>query len=198
VEVRLDCLNQLTRESVAQLFKELSDLGLPKIATVMPRTLFGRFGGDSRERASLLLSAADHAEYIDAGAEMGPALLADLVERVRAGGRAEVIISCHSDRPLAVNEITSLVKGSDPGTICKVVMPAWNACDNITALEACRSLEGFRRIVFCYNEEGALSRALSPLFGSEWTYASLKRGKETAPGQLDIGSLRMVQGALGP
>ncbi len=197
MEIRLDSLNPLTRESVAQLFKDLSDLALPKIATVMPRTLFGRFGGDSRERAGLLLSVADRADYIDAGAEMGPTVIADLLERVRAAGGAEVIISCHSDRPLTVNEIASLVKGSNPGTICKVVMPAWSAGDNITALEACRSLEGFRRIIFCYNEEGALSRALSPLFGSEWTYASLKRGKETAPGQLDIGSLRMVQGALG-
>jgi hypothetical protein len=68
--------------------------------------------------------------------------------------------------------------------------------DNLAALEMCRSLSGHRRVVFCHGNMGRVSRVLAPLFGSEWTYASLKRGREAAPGQIDLQSMRQAQEAL--
>jgi 3-dehydroquinate dehydratase-1 len=187
-------LEQLTRESIAQLFKKLSDVRLPKVATIMPKTLFGKFEGGDPKRVELLLEAAEHADYVDIGLEMEPSLLTECMKKVEK--RAGVILSRHSDRPLTAGEISSIVREGYRGAIYKVAMLARSVEDNLVALEACRSLEGFRRIIFCYGRAGIISRVLSPFFGSEWSYASLRKGKEAALGQLDIASLRMVQGAL--
>lgn len=194
IEIRLDCLERLTRESIAQLFKNLSDVRLPKVATIMPKTLFGKFEDSDPKRVKLLLRAAEHADYVDVGLEMEPSLLTECMKKVEK--RAGVILSRHSDRPLTAGEISSIVREGYRGAIYKVAMLARSVEDNLVALEACRSLEGFRRIIFCYGRTGIISRVLSPFFGSEWAYASLRKGKEAAPGQLDIASLRMVQGAL--
>jgi 3-dehydroquinate dehydratase type I len=187
-------LERLTRESVAQLFRNLSDVQLPKVATIMPKTLFGRFEGGDPERVELLSEAAEHADYVDVGLEMEHSLLTECMKKIEK--RAGVILSRHSDRPLTAGEISSIVRKSYGGAVYKVAMLARGVEDNLVALEACRSLEGFRRIIFCYGRAGVISRVLSPFFGSEWAYASLRKGKEAAPGQLDIESLRMVQGAL--
>jgi len=195
IEIRLDCLERLTRESVAQLFRNLSGVRLPKVATIMPKTLFGRFEGGDPERVELLLEAADHADYVDVGLEMEPSLLMECMKKIEK--RAGVILSRHSDHPLTAGEISSIVREDYGVAVYKVAMPARGVEDNLVALEACRSLEGFRRIIFCYGRAGVISRVLSPFFGSEWAYASLRKGKEAAPGQLDIESLRMVQGVLG-
>jgi len=195
IEIRLDCLEQLTRESVAQLFRSLSVIPLPKVATIMPKTLFGRFEGGDSERVELLSEAAGHADYVDVGLEMEPSLLMECMRKVEK--RAGVILSRHSDRPLTAGEISSIVREGYGGVVHKVAMLARGLEDNLVALEACRSLESFRRIIFCYGRAGVISRVLSPFFGSEWAYASLRKGKEAAPGQLDIESLRMVQGVLG-
>ena len=187
-------MERLTRESVAQLFRNLSDVQLPKVATIMPKTLFGRFEGGDPKRVELLLEAADHADYVDVGLEMEHSLLTECMKKIEK--RAGVILSRHSDRPLTAGEISSIVRKSYGGAVYKVAMLARGVEDNLVALEACRSLEGFRRIIFCYGRAGVISRVLSPFFGSEWACASLRKGKEAAPGQLDIESLRMVQGAL--
>jgi 3-dehydroquinate dehydratase type I len=195
VEIRLDGLERLTHESIAQLFRYLSDIRLPKIATIMPKNLFGRFEGDDSKRVELLSEAAEYADYVDIGLEMEPSMLIECIKRVEK--RAEVILSRHSDRPLTAGEISSTVREDHRGTVYKVAMLARGVEDNLVALEACRFLEGFRRIIFCYGRAGIISRVLSPFFGSEWAYASLRKGKEAAPGQLDIESLRKVQGVLG-
>jgi 3-dehydroquinate dehydratase type I len=160
----------------------------------MSKTLFGRFEGGDSKRVELLSEAAEYADYVDVGLEMEPSLLTECMKKVEK--RAGVILSRHSDRPLTAGEISSIVREGYRGAIYKVAMLARSVEDNLVALEACRSLEGFRRIIFCYGRAGIISRVLSPFFGSEWSYASLRKGKEAALGQLDIASLRMVQGAL--
>ncbi|MEM2960941.1 MAG: type I 3-dehydroquinate dehydratase, partial [Candidatus Bathyarchaeia archaeon] len=52
-------------------------------------------------------------------------------------------------------------------------------------------------VCFAMGENGLLSRILSPLFGASFTYASLERGLETAPGQITISELREIYRRLG-
>ena len=193
IEIRLDWLEDLTKESVVDLFKDLSDIKLPKIATIMDRTLFGRFCGSDLEKADLLLEATKCADYVDLGLDMGEPARAICMEEL--GDKGRVILSWHSDRLLPKDEILSVVR-NHRDVISKIVMPANSLQDNLTALGACASLDGFKRIVFCYGKAGCISRVLSPFFGSEWAYASLAKGKEAAPGQLDIQSLRAIQEAF--
>jgi len=119
------------------------------------------------------------------------------VDRV-AGGGAKPVVSWHSGRMLEPGELRDFVSSvrAAAGPVFKAVMPASRIEDNLAALEMCRSLSGHRRVVFCHGNMGRVSRVLAPLFGSEWTYASLKRGREAAPGQIDLQSMRQAQEAL--
>jgi len=196
VELRLDMLPTLARRDIELVFRGLAPLSLPKIATVMPASTLGKYAGSEGKRGSLLLDAAVFADYVDLGIEMGE----ENIERCLSGldgKKAEPIISWHSETPLSEEEIKGFVDTQPKGTICKAVMRASSQRDNLVALNACAGLEGRRRIVFCYGEKGVLSRVASPLFGSEWTYASVAKGKEGAPGQLDVIAMRSIYEVLG-
>ena len=195
VELRLDFLDDLSSASIKQTFTELMDIRIPKIATIMPSTIFGKFNGSDETRARLLLDAADYADYVDLGSEIAPRILQGSLFELKVK-KAQPIISWHSQRPLNVAEIVDFVKSVYGRAICKVVMTAENYDDNLAALQACSSLGGFKRIVFCHGEKGAISRVLAPFFGSEWSYASLGKGKEGAPGQLDQAEMRRLQEAF--
>ena len=197
MEIRLDWLARLSCQRIHELFTNLSRVGLPKIATVMPSTMFGRFSGGESERVALILEAAKQAEYVDVGLEMDSGSVRGCLEAITCEGKAEVILSMHSMRPLPKEGIQKIARHDcGLGCIHKIVMPAESLADNLVALDACLSLKDLRRIIFCYGCNGAASRVLSPLFGSEWTYASLRRGKESAPGQLDIEAVRNAQEAF--
>lgn len=194
IEIRLDWMESLNKESLGDLFRSLSQVGLPKIATIMPRGLFGRFDGSEPQRVELLQEAAPWVDYVDVGLEMDVRLIRGCLEGI--GDTADLILSKHSGRPLSGDEIRSMVGEHGGDHIYKIVMPASSLQDNLVALEASQSLIGFRRIIFCFGRLGVISRVLAPFFGSEWTYASLGRGREAAPGQVDIESLKSIQGGL--
>ena len=194
IEIRLDWVERLNRESLQELLSSLSTVSLPKIATVMPRGLFGKFDGSETERVELLRVAAPLVEYVDVGLEMSSHLVEECLEGI--GGGTEIILSRHSGRPLSRDEIRSMVGEKGRNHIYKIVMPASGLQDNLVALEACQSLTDFRRIIFCYGQLGVISRALTPIFGSEWTYASVGLGRETAPGQLQLESMKSIFGGL--
>ncbi|MBC7112467.1 MAG: type I 3-dehydroquinate dehydratase [Candidatus Methanomethyliales bacterium] len=191
IEVRLDYIKRLDGDKLRRIFKALDVIDIPKVATIMPNSTFGRFDGGLRERAELLLMASEYADYVDLGAEMGGSLIRECMESML--GRTEIIISWHVNRPLTQEEISSMIKEYGNKVIYKAVMPAHTHDENLVALQACSSLKGYRRIIFCYGELGIISRVLCPIFGAEWTYASLKRGKETAPGQVDVETLKSLR-----
>jgi len=168
-------------------------VGLPKIATVMPSSLFGGFDGGPEERKGLLLEAGNYADYLDVGVEMleGAAQPLEIFSR-----RTKVVLSWHPNRPLSLEEIKDFVRSWHGCGVYKIAMPAKTVEDNLAALRGCLALEGVKRVVFCYGNEGVLSRVLSPFFGAEWVYSALGRGQETAPGQVDLESLKWIRGAL--
>lgn len=194
IELRLDCIEGVTGEGIDFLFRGLEPLGVPNVATVMPDSLFGRYKGGDSARARLLAIAASHADYVDLNKEMAPGEFGECMKAVAEGG-ARPIISWHSDRMLGIEEMRRFLSSVEAGACAtfKIVMPASRFEDNLAALGACSSLAGHSRIVFCCGWEGRISRILSPFFGSEWAYASLAEGKEAAPGQVDIKTMRRVQ-----
>ncbi len=197
VELRLDCIGGLTEGKVDQLLTSVAHIRVPKVVTIMPTSIFGRYAGGDRERAKLLARAADRADYVDVNYEMDPEVFGECMDGI-AGGGAKPLVSWHSGRmiePGELGDFVSSVKAS-AGTVFKAVMPASRIEDNLAALGMCRSLNGHRRIVFCHGSLGRVSRVLAPFFGSEWTYASLRSGREAAPGQIDLQTMRKAQEAL--
>ncbi|MBC7127818.1 MAG: type I 3-dehydroquinate dehydratase [Candidatus Methanosuratus sp.] len=193
VELRLDSVEGLDRDKVRAVFRMTAGLGVPKIATVMPSSIFGRFVGSPKERAELLFEAAGYADYVDVGVE----ILGEvdwLLEKVSR--RSKAILSWHADRMLSVEEMKEFARSRQGCSVYKIAMPARSLADNLVALEGCLALEGVKRVVFCYGSEGLPSRVLSPVFGSEWAYAALRKGEETAPGQVDVERLKRIREAF--
>jgi 3-dehydroquinate dehydratase type I len=81
----------------------------------------------------------------------------------------------------------------------KIVTYANSAEDNLRLLRLIpMSLaEGQPIIAFCMGPRGRASRLLAPLLGSFLTYASLRKGAESAPGQWTVAETRKMMALLG-
>jgi len=82
-----------------------------------------------------------------------------------------------------------LAAGAD---ICKVVTTAQSFRDNMTVLKLIAEYPQARIASFAMGPLGPVSRVLSPLSGGDFTYASLERGQEAAPGQMTVTELRNI------
>lgn len=141
---------------------------------------------------------------IGLGATIGPKQLeplvghAEYVDMEHAFPNTKRIRSIHLARSIGLEEGLRLAsqawqEGCD---LVKIVFRAQKYADNVTALRLTSTLR-VPNIVFCMGELGAVSRVLAPLCGSKWTYASLRPGLETAPGQIDVDTLRQIYGLMG-
>jgi 3-dehydroquinate dehydratase type I len=188
IEVRLDCLKDP---------RGLADLAVhgkvPKIATDK------NFSGTKTEQPQILLSAAKNGfEYVDI--ELTNPKLKGTIKELKLLG-AKPIVSFHDfAEPLSLAELNSVLEreiASGAG-VCKIVTTAKRIEDNLTILNFTSTACSKAKIVcFAMDELGKVSRLLSPLFGGFFTFASLKRGSETAAGQMTIQEMNTAYKLLG-
>lgn len=186
VEFRLDRLDLTSVEVLAR--KKTS----PAIATDKANRI-------SATRRKLLLAAASSGfEYVDVDASSPDAK--DLVKECKAAG-AQIIVSSHDSNrtpsQVEMNSTFSSIKqmGAD---ICKIVTTATQSRDNLEVLNFVQNkCEEARLVSFAMGSLGIPSRILSPVFGAEFTFASLNRNSRTADGQLSIDDLRNAWRLLG-
>ena len=188
IEVRLDSLMNL---------KGLADLAacgsLPKIATNKNPSI------TEKEIQLTLLSAAKNGfTYVDV--DLSHSSPADLVKEVKNLG-AQSIVSFHHHSSSANIPYLNMVLDkqiSVGADICKIVTTPTRLQDNLTLLQftqiACSKI---KVVCFGMGEFGKMSRLLSPAFGGFFTFASLKRGSETAPGQMTIEEMKAAYQMLG-
>ena len=109
--------------------------------------------------------------------------------------RAKCLLSFHQLKktlPLGeLNEIVNrqLTAGAD---ICKVVTTAQSFEDNLTVLQLIADFPQTKMVSFAMGPLGLSSRILCPLVGGDFTYASMEKGKESAPGQITASNLRAI------
>jgi 3-dehydroquinate dehydratase-1 len=114
--------------------------------------------------------------------------------------RAACVISCHNfEKTPPVNELKTLLDrqlkaGADA---CKIVTTATDVRDNWTILDLISQNPAVSLVAFAMGPLGLLSRVLSPLAGSYFTYASIETGKESAPGQITVKELLKVYQIIG-
>ncbi|MEJ2067337.1 MAG: type I 3-dehydroquinate dehydratase, partial [Deltaproteobacteria bacterium] len=86
--------------------------------------------------------------------------------------------------------------GSD---IVKIVTHAQAMEDNLRVLGLIPYARNKGRaiIALCMGEQGKISRVMAPLLGAYWSYASLEKGAESAPGQLTAEEMRLIYSLLG-
>jgi len=188
IEVRLDNIED---------FQGLADLAAhakaPKIATNK------RSSATENERQQTLLTAAKKGfNYVDLDSSSKD--LKETVKETKSLG-AKCILSFHDfNGTLPLSELNSILEkqilnGAD---VCKIVTTPKQVEDNLTLLQFVQAANGKAKTVcFGMGELGKTSRLLSPAFGAFFTFASLERGSETAPGQMTIEEMESAYKLLG-
>jgi 3-dehydroquinate dehydratase/shikimate dehydrogenase len=75
----------------------------------------------------------------------------------------------------------------------KIVTTAKRLRDNLTILDfVAKAIERGEVVSFAMGELGTVSRILSPIYGSSFTFGAVERGIESAAGQLTLEEMRNI------
>ncbi len=189
MELRVDYLEKI------KLPPLLENRRKPLIVTNRRRGEGGKYEGDEKERLAVLRDAVDlGADYIDVELASERSFLQGLMKDKKG---TRVVLSFHDfQRTPSPKELQRLFDrmvrwGAD---VIKIASFARSWEDNLKIL----SLIPFARarkqevVAFCMGEKGKISRVFSPVLGAAWTYASLNRGKASAPGQLTVEEMKQI------
>ncbi len=167
----------------------LRDVPVRKIAACRRKEDGGCFMGSDEERVSILERAArsDIFDIIDV--EMDSKAF-PLFEKYQ---NRDFILSHHDMRetPIDLNRIYRKLTSAKGAFRYKIVTKANALTDNLRMREILKDAESDSMpvIAFCMGEFGTVSRILALSWGSKGVYASLAKGGETAPGQLNYREL---------
>ena len=181
-EVRIDLIGDGWPELVKQFNK-------PWIATNRTMDEGGKWGGNEARRIEGLLQAIElGADMVDV--EFKTKNLENIVPLVKK--RVKCILSYHNlEKTPPLDEMKRIVQrqlkaGAD---ICKLVTTAQEFEDNLAVLQLISEFPENKMIAFAMGQMGQISRILGPLVGADFTYASIEKGKESAPGQIAVRDL---------
>ncbi len=185
LEVRIDLIGDGWQELVRHLAK-------PWIATNRISDEGGEWQGNQARRIEELLRAIElGADMVDI--ELRTKNLKNIVSLVKK--RAKCILSFHDlKKTPALDEMKKIIQrqleaGAD---ICKVVTTARESEDNLAVLQLVSELHENKIVAFAMGQVGQTSRVLSPLAGADFTYASIEKGSESAPGQITVQELTRI------
>ncbi len=194
IEFRLDSLRR-----IESLEKIPDSTDIPVIATNRKRSEGGRFKGTEKERIESLVEAAKKGfDYVDI--ELSTENVKTIVREIQQAGSKPIISFHNLNGTLPESELDNILKREvDAGAyICKLVCSATKIEDNCLLLSFILKARRAARIVcFATGKLGIPSRVLSPLYGSAFTFASIRKGLESAPGQLTISELRKIYSLMG-
>jgi 3-dehydroquinate dehydratase-1 len=194
VEIRLDYLS--SKNELSEIRKATD---LPLIATNRRRDEGGLCQVDDEKRLETLVRAVnDGFEYVDL--ELLTTAIQEPVENLKEKD-AKVIVSFHDlhrTPSLRVLERVLREERETGADVCKIVGTVGGVEDNLTYLDLLVRNRGQCKVVcFGMGDEGRLSRVVSPLCGAEFTYASLREGREAAPGQITVEGMRQIYKLMG-
>ncbi|MCB9846473.1 MAG: type I 3-dehydroquinate dehydratase [Phycisphaeraceae bacterium] len=195
VEFRIDTLAESTPDSRQQTIRLLRDTPLPCILTCRPDSEGGAYTGPEEDRLTLLHTAlaSDHPPaFVDvelAALERDP----DVLQAFRAAKSASttrVIVSIHDfrGRPADLSRRLVRLESLDLADVRKIAFVARSLRDNLELLDLCRHAPT-PTIALGMGGHGLPSRVLAPKCGGFLTFAALRAGAATAPGQPTIHDL---------
>lgn len=184
-EVRIDLIGDDWQEVVRQLTK-------PWIACNRSAAEGGLWQESEARRIERLLQAIElGAEMVDI--ELRTKNLANIVKLIKR--RKKCLLSYHNlekTPPFATMKQIVQQQMRAGADICKVVTTAGDFEDNVNVLRLISEFPETAVVAFAMGPQGTVSRVLCPLVGGEFTYASVARGQESAPGQITVGELRAI------
>jgi len=184
-EVRIDLIGDDWQKLARQL-------GKPWIACNRSAAEGGQWQGNEARRVEKLLQAMElGAAIIDV--ELETKNLSNVVKLIKQ--RTKCLLSYHDlETTPAFDTMRQVIQqqaeaGAD---ICKVVTTARSFEDNIVVLQTIGAFPEINVVSFAMGPLGIISRVLCPLVGGDFTYASLAKGKESAPGQVTVAEMRRI------
>ncbi len=191
IEIRLDSIPQ---PEIGPFVKEISR---PLLFTNRPVWEGGLYDGDEGARTGLLLDAISAgAAYVDIEMKTAFDLRQEVIDRA-ADQQTRVIVSWHNfdETPSTVEleEIFNEQYASGAG-IGKIVTMAKTFEDvlRVLSLQLMAAEKDFPLIAFCMGRAGMISRLATVELGGYMTYAAPDSGRATAPGQLQVSTLRTL------
>ena len=189
-EVRIDLIGDDWQELVGQLNK-------PWIACNRSANEGGKWEGNEARRIEKLLQAIElGAETIDI--ELGTKNLGNIIRLVKR--RTKCLLSFHDlEKTPTFDNMKQIVnKQAEAGAdICKMVTTAQSFEDNLRVLQLIAEFPTTKLVSFAMGPLGTVSRVLCPLVGGDFTYASIGKGKESAPGQVTVRDLTKIYEMVG-
>ena len=198
VEVWLDSVEDLR---LAEIFFEKEGIKTPFLFVNKTPEEGGDFMGTPEEHIEMLIEMFERgARYVDVALETDEKLIKQLAKA--KGKDDKLILSYHNfEETPSLDELKKLVKdGIKKGAdIVKLATFVGDRIQNVTLFEVIRwaQEEGINIITVGMGEEGVMSRVMCPLLGSHMYYAPLKKGDETAPGQLTKAELEEIWSLMG-
>jgi 3-dehydroquinate dehydratase type I len=194
IELRLDYFNDLN--GISQIVESTS---LPIIATDRQYEQGGHRPQNEDQRVQVLLDIAGQGfRYVDV--ELTTAGLNSVIHELKKTG-AELIVSFHDFKQTPSTAELEKIVGSQMkmgADICKLITTANSIDDSLSCLLLTAKMSRKAKVVcLAMGKMGILSRVLCPLFGAQFTYASVEKGRETASGQLSISDLKKLYRKLG-
>ena len=190
LEVRIDLIGDDWQDIVRQLEK-------PWIACNRSADEGGQWQGSEARRIEKLLQAIElGAETIDI--ELRTNNLNNIINLIKK--QAKCLVSFHDlEKTPPFDTMKQIVEEQSKADadICKMVTTAQDFEDNLAVLRLIPEFPTTKMVSFAMGPVGIISRVLSPLIGGEFTYASIEKGKESAPGQITVTELVKIYGMLG-
>lgn len=185
IEIRIDFITDLNNDSLKQLLDKKSK---KVIITCRSKYEEGQFEGSEIKRIGLLKKAIEFgADFIDIEDNTNTQIIKEILQNKN---KTKIILShhYHNDTPTLkiLEEKYNFMNLLNPDFI-KIVTKAKaiNDCFSVFKL-----LKGKNNLIsFCMGIRGSISRVLAPKYGSYITYVSLKKGKESASGQISIAEI---------
>lgn len=207
IELRLDLMGEIAPDDFRAL-RTSTPAVIPFILTIRSAAEGGAWDGDDDERVSRLIELGPFVDYIDVELSLWLRSAnirhkielalhrADQIsqeegkEVIEFAARRKLLLSRHD----LVTRSTSLHRhwlemvGEPACMVPKLAWPARSIRDNFEALELIHSSPK-RPIVICMGTDGLASRILAKKFDAFGTFAALRQGMETAPGQIPAAEL---------
>ncbi len=188
IEIRLDLLNSDTN-----LEDIKNHIDMIKIGTIRSSNRGGMFSGSEEARFQTLLNASRVGfDYIDI--EDSVENLEIKIKSLRELG-SKIIISHHNmESTPTLIELENILNRNlqFKGDVYKIVTTAKSIEDSLVTLNFLNTTQNFNVVCFAMGNYGRISRVVSPFFGGFFTMASIKKGDETAKGQLTIDDLKTI------
>lgn len=191
VEIRFDAMTKLPDD-----MDQLAKAGVPTIATLRPKGQGGGWTGTDEEKLHFLQKAVRSGfNYVDLESDFRY-----LHEAPRLMQGAKIIVSHHDfhHTPKASHIVQAMVSMAARGDIVKVAYQTNGPSDVLALVEATQAYAATESdfIAIGMGEIGSVTRALHERLGASYTYAALRTGKEVAPGQIDLASMRRLEGDI--